>query len=355
MTTYDNFLGTLKEKWNVVELSESPLLRNDTNYFTFSPFLDTESNFKTLAKSNDIYVKYQRTIRKINALNLTNPLNMNFQVTYSVQRYKRLNQLTFINELIESIRGAFFPEISKDDIEITYPDILHSYFLQTRSPFTLNEVKTTDRYRCKLDIPGSHIYIKVRMKYKTGSINVVDFVLVDYQKEDFLSQLDSIWVEDLIDLLRENQRFIFDENKYSEEKNVVSRYTTDPRDQHIIINDIRIVLKLISLGVIPGSKGINSEVKRKIRKLYFYYYFYVSFNSIELINIIQDIGLCEQYSDSVIDLFIKNIQQTESNYKKAVKTLKKKKMNREEAQSSLGIPNEYYGDFLQNWHSEYDF
>ena len=139
------------------------------------------------------------------------------------------------------------------EVEITYPDILHDYFAQRKFEFKLNEVETTDRYLCKLDIPGKHYYIKVRMKFKTGSINVVDFVLVDYDSSDFSSQRDSIWVENLIDLLTENKRFIFDEAKYQAEKAAVAKYTNEPRDQHVIINDVRTVLKVMSLGILPAA------------------------------------------------------------------------------------------------------
>lgn len=262
MKTYQNFIELLRAEWGVKELAESPLLRNDEAFFTFSPFQDTENNFLKVVGDSSLYVKYQRTIRKINALDLTNPLNLNYQVTYAVQNYERINQLELIENLIDKVRQFFFSSIASSDVEITYPDVLHEFFNQRECPFSLKEVDTTSRYKCNLDLPGKHFYIKVRMKYRTGSINVVDFVLVNYDEEDFTSQLDSIWVEDLIDLLAEKQKFIFDEEKYREEKKIVENYTTTPRDQHVIINDVRTVLKIISLGILPAAKGIHSEVKR---------------------------------------------------------------------------------------------
>lgn len=355
MNTYQSFVKALKSNWSINELPTSPLLRNDNSYFTFSPFQDTEENFKLLSCSQDLYVKYQPTIRKLNTIDLTNPLNMNFQVTYSVQNYKRKNQLSLIKDLIEVSRQTFYPNIKDSDIQITYPDILHEYLKDAMIPFELNEVKTTDRYISKLDIPGKHFYLKVRMKFKTGSINVVDFVLVDYNPVNFTSQLDSIWVEDLIDLLNEDRSFIFDENKYKNEKQIVKEYTNVPRDQHVIINDIRTILKVMSLGVMPATKGINSEVKRKIRKLYFYYYFYIDQNVDGLLDIIQKISNYEDYSKNILQILTENIKKVENNYRKAIRTAEKSHMNRKIAQSSLGIPDEYYGDYLKNWHSEYNF
>lgn len=256
---------------------------------------------------------------------------------------------------MKSAVKKLFPQIAASEVEITYPDILHDYFAQRKFEFKLNEVETTDRYLCKLDIPGKHYYIKVRMKFKTGSINVVDFVLVDYDSSDFSSQLDSIWVENLIDLLTENKRFIFDEAKYQAEKAVVAKYTNEPRDQHVIINDVRTVLKVMSLGILPAAKGINSEVKRKIRHLYFYYVYYVNNDVDELVSVVEQIGKAEKYSADILAIFTDNLRATQKNYRTAVKTVEKKNLTREVAQSSLGLPDEYYSDFLQNWHSEYDF
>lgn len=355
MNTYEKFVRILREKWQIEELPESPLLRSNDGYFTFSPFQDTEENFASLKNTSSIFVKYQPTIRKLNALDLTNPLNLNYQTTYAVQKYQRSDQIDLIKQIIEVSREKLFPQIVASEVEITYPDILHDYFAQQKFDFKLNEVATTDRYLCKLDIPGKHYYIKVRMKFKTGSINVVDFVLVDYDSSDFSSQLDSIWVENLIDLLTENKRFIFDESKYQAEKAAVAKYTNEPRDQHVIINDVRTVLKVMSLGVLPAAKGINSEVKRKIRHLYFYYVYYVNNDIDELVSVVEQIGKVEKYSADILAFFTENLRATQKNYRAAIKTVKKKNLTREVAQSSLGLPDEYYGDFLHNWHSEYDF
>lgn len=353
--TYKKFYTVLKNIGEVIEMPESPLLRDSNAYFTFSPFQDTEDNFKYLNESEKIYIKYQKTIRKLNTLNLTNPLNMNYQVTYALQKYKRENYLNFIINVIQEVRNNFFKNTTDKDIEITYPDALHDYFLNSQCNFQLNEVATIPRYICNLDLPGTHFYIKVRIKFRTGAINIVDFVLVDYDNTNFSSQLDSIWVEDLIDLLSENKRFIFDEKKYINEKNIVSKFTSKSRDQHIVINDVRTILKVMSLGVLPAAKGINSEVKRKIRRLYFYYYFYINKDSNGLCQIITSISKGENYSSEVEEIFIQNIRQIEKNYIQSIKTLKRKKLDRKRAQETLGIPNEYYGDFLSNWHSEYDF
>ena len=81
MSTYKKFVRMLRGKWQVEELPESPLLRSDDGYFTFSPFQDTEENFDSLKSASSIFVKYQPTIRKLNALDLTNPLNLNYQTT----------------------------------------------------------------------------------------------------------------------------------------------------------------------------------------------------------------------------------------------------------------------------------
>ncbi|KIY24100.1 hypothetical protein SB57_10030, partial [Lactobacillus delbrueckii subsp. bulgaricus] len=59
----------------------------------FSLFQDTEENFDSLKSASSIFVKYQPTIRKLNALDLTNPLNLNYQTTYAVQKYQRSNQI----------------------------------------------------------------------------------------------------------------------------------------------------------------------------------------------------------------------------------------------------------------------
>ncbi|MGZ1178216.1 hypothetical protein ACXO18_05470 [Lactobacillus delbrueckii subsp. bulgaricus] len=72
-------------------------------------------------------------------------------------------------------------------------------------------------------------------------------------------------------------------------------------------------------------------------------------------SVVEQIGKAEKYSADILAIFTENLRETQKNYWAAVKTVKKKNLTREVAQSSLGLPDEYYGDFLQNWHSEYDF
>ena len=353
--TYKNFLKAIDKKYMIEELDESPLLRNDNSYFTFSPFQDTQENFNNLRKSNSLYVKYQRTIRKLDLLNLTNPLNLNYQVTYAIQRYKREYQLPLIESLIDIVKNAFFPQIKDRQVEITYPDVLKGYFDKTKKAYKLKKVPTSERYFSKLGLSGNHYYIKVRMLFKGGSINVVDFVLVDYRTKDFSSQLDSIWVENLIDLLHEDVKFIFDEKKYVRRKKVVERYSDKPRDLHIVINDLETVFKILNLGIIPGAKGISDEVRRKIRKLFFYFYYYIDKENSNLILLVETYGEIIDAKKEIIRIFEEELRKISKNYKQAIKQLQKNSIGRKNAQSSLGIPDEYYGDYLKNWHSEYDF
>ncbi|MCT7809988.1 MAG: hypothetical protein N4Q58_02090 [Lactobacillus iners] len=352
--TYRLFVDSVRKKFHVIELRESPLLRQDKSYFTFSPFQDTQKNFSNLKESTSLYIKKQQTIRKLDSLNLTNPLNMNYQVTYAIQNYSIQNQLPVIVSLIEIIRTVFFNNISQSNIEITYPDTIAGFFDDLTQDYKLNMVPMSERYFSNLGLKGDHYYIKVRMAHREGSINVVDFVLVDFQK-NFESQLDSIWVEDLIDLLHENVSFIFDEKKYKDIKQIVSKYTTIPRDQHTILNDLRVTFKMMDLGVYPAAKGINSEIRRKIRKLYFYYFYYVDKDTTGLIRVVYLFGKEINATDYDINIFINELKNIENNYKSSVKRVQSKKIPREIAQSSYGIPNEYYGHFLTNWHSEYDF
>lgn len=352
--TYNIFIDSISNNYPVIEMKESPLLRQDESYFTFSPFQDTQKNFSALKLSDHLYIKKQRTIRKLDSLNLTNPLNMNYQVTYAIQNYRIQNQLPIIVNLIEIIRTKFFPFISQNDIEITYPDTLDGFFNGLTQNYKLNEVPMSERYFSNLGLDGNHYYIKVRMAHNNGSINVVDFVLVNFQ-QNYMSQLDSIWVEDLIDLLHEKARYIFDEKKYKDIKKIVSNYTAVPRDQHVILNDLRVIFKMMDLGVYPAAKGINSEIKRKIRKLYFYYFYYVDKNINKLSDIVLAFGKEIDASDFDIKIFLEELVKIDKNYKSSTKSVQKKNIPREVAQSSYGIPNEYYGEFLTNWHSEYDF
>ena len=348
------FVDSISKKYPIIEMKESPLLRQDKSYFTFSPFQDTQDNFSDLKDSDVLYIKRQRTIRKLDSLDLTNPLNMNYQVTYAVQNYKVQNQLSVIENLIEIIRNRFFPSITQHEIEITYPDTLNGFFDELKPNYKLNMVPMSERYFSNLGLKGNHYYIKVRIAHRDGSINVVDFVLVNYQ-DDHISQLDSIWVEDLIDLLHEDVRFIFDEEKYESIKGIVSRYTTIPRDQHTILNDLRVIFKMMDLGVYPSAKGINSEIRRKIRKLYFYYFYYVNKDIVGLTNMVSLFGKEINAPDSDTNIFHEELRKIAKNYKSSVKAVRKKNISRDIAQSSYGIPNEYYGEFLTNWHSEYDF
>ena len=70
---------------------------------------------------------------------------------------------------------------------------------------------------------------------------------------------------------------------------------------------------------------------------------------------LEQIGKAENYSADILTIFTDNLRATQKNYRAAVKTVEKKNLTREVAQSSLGLPDEYYGDYLHNWHSEDDF
>jgi hypothetical protein len=87
----------------------------------------------------------------------------------------------------------------------------------------------------------------------------------------------------------------------------------------------------------------------------FYYVYYVNNDVDELVSVVEQIGKAENYSADIFTIFTDNLRATQKNYRTAVKTVEKKNLTREVAQSSLGLPDEYYGDYLHNWHSEYDF
>ncbi|MBS9334595.1 hypothetical protein LQZ24_00895 [Fructobacillus sp. M1-13] len=355
--TFSRFKKVLQQKlpYPIIELPTSSLRRKGMPYFTFSPFQDTEDNYIRLANSNDFYIKKQETIRKINTLDLTNPLCVNNQWTYAIQNYQKIDQADNIKRMIDALCLEFFPNLSKQEIEITFPITLKTFFRKNFFPYRLNPDVMEKRYQARLPLPGEHYYLKVRMKHQKGWLNIVDFVLVNFDQKNLSSQLDSIWVEDLIDLIEEDKTYIFDEKKYVSLQKIVRSISEDKRDQHILLNDFRLIQKMLSLGIEPSSKGSGNDLKRKIRSFYFYNVFYLKLDLDGIKAWLDQMPPSAFHTNISRQILLSTLEKIDREYKKSVKDYWCNNYGRKFAQDSLGLPNEFFGDFLVNSKTEYNF
>lgn len=64
-------------------------------------------------------------------------------------------------------------------------------------------------------IKGKHYYIRVYTEYHNEIVVIGSFVLVDINTEENLSQLDSIFFQERIGIIRENVEYIFQRKKYN--------------------------------------------------------------------------------------------------------------------------------------------
>lgn len=253
-------------------LPSSELIRNDGSYFTFSPFLDTDELFRN--NTIDKGIKKQFCIRNLNKLDLTNPLSLNSQLTFTLQNYSRKNQACEIEDIIIKISGIVGKELI-----IEVPKELEGYFntYNKRINF-ISDAKVAHIPTIK----GKHYYIRVYTEYHNEIVVIGSFVLVDINTEENLSQLDSIFFQERIGIIRENVEYIFQRKKYNFCYKMLKKVNLSEINIHRLLNDFITISILFENSIHPSAKGIGSELSRKIKSLFIYSQYYCNISSNDL-------------------------------------------------------------------------
>lgn len=159
-------------------LEESSRYRgNKGNYFTFSPFQDTEQFFLNREKRQT--VKRQLCIRYINKLDLTHPLAMNVQYCDTIQNYQIKNHCDTIVNILDILVQEF--NLNQDKIIISAPQISKEYLTPIEKMYPV-KYKESALMRAKLNIEGEHYYLKVGYRCDNRKIYFIHFVLVCFDK-----------------------------------------------------------------------------------------------------------------------------------------------------------------------------
>lgn len=329
-------------------LPSSPLSRRGGNYFTFSPFQDTQDNFiRNRQAKNELFLKKQLCIRYINKLDLTNPLCLNIQVNYTFQNYQIMNQMKNIEEILKTVTRAM--GVSFSDIYIEVPSGLASYF----SGYSGSISFIKNAREANLPISGSHIYLRVFIKYNRQNVVFGNFVLVNIGGGK--SQLDSIFYQERMGMIKERVKFIFMRNKYSCFVGKLSKVVTKNSSIHRIMNDFITINTLFRIGVVPKSKGVGSELKRKIKNLVVYVKYYCNMSVDQLLDLYEefvDHFHLESKHFKEIAAALKNLEiQQQSAIKKFLSSDKPNSF----AHDTYGIPNEYFGFREKITKTDYSF
>ncbi|MBC1925134.1 hypothetical protein [Listeria innocua] len=255
------------------ELEESNLVResSEDSFFTYSPFLDTEKNF---SEKNNKIIKFQKCIRYINKLDLTNPLAINFQENCSIQNYQVENQSKYIKSILILLCKIY---------SLSYQNFIirtHKEASNIIEDIGIKRIflSNDNEFKAVLPLRGSHFYFKVFYDSFNQEIAVVNFVFVNLVNEQ--SQLDSIIYLERLGFISEGKRYIYEQQKYETLYSPIK--VLKDFQIHRIINDTITILSLFNQNIIIANKGAGSELKRKIKGLAKFIFFECpNFNYIE--------------------------------------------------------------------------
>ncbi|MFA9414790.1 MULTISPECIES: hypothetical protein [unclassified Streptococcus] len=327
-------------------LPSSALVRDNGSYFTFSPFLDTDKYFINF--TIDKGLKKQFCIRNLNKLDLTNPLCLNSQLTFTLQNYKRRNHACEIEDIITKIS-----KIVGQELVIEVPEILGEYFnaYKRKVCFTPNAKSAQIP-----SIEGKHYYLRVYTDYYNEKVVIGSFVLVDTNMEKNISQLDSIFFQERIGIIREKVEYIFQRKKYSFCYQMLKKVNLSELNIHRILNDFITISVLFDNGINPTAKGVGSELSRKIKRLFIYSKYYCNISSDDLINFYKI--FIEFYNIAINSdiYFSEKIHKVEIDLNHRISSNKNMNItNWEYFYQTHGIPKEYFGIMEKISVTDYNF
>ena len=98
--------------------------------------------------------------------------------------------------------------------------------------------------------------------------------MVDINTEENLSQLDSIFFQERIGIIRENVEYIFQRKKYNFCYKMLKKVNLSEINIHRLLNDFITISILFENSIYPSAKGIGIELARKIKSLFIYSQYY---------------------------------------------------------------------------------
>lgn len=327
-------------------LTESNAFRNEkTNYFTFSPFQDTQRFFFLF--NNGSSIKKQLCIRYLNNGDLTNPLFMSVHNCYSYQSYSHENQCEKMCSIIDILSNEFF--INKKRIVVLIPKSCNEYMSFLRMRFK-TDLREDDKYVARLNIPGTHFYVKVVYEHNNGLLPFINFVLVDIKNNS--SQLDSIIYRDRLELIKENKTYIMQLENYKNLVNEVIREQPCLSDQelHEITNHFIAIFSMLFLRIKSGNNGVGNVLKRRVKALAVFIKYYVkSYNPLANIESIAEeikqlYGYCADSAEVIAEfkyIYSSVCEVMERNINSLPKLIDL--YSCEELIATFGIPKEEFG------------
>lgn len=327
-------------------LTESDVFRNDnTSFFTFSPFQDTQPLFSLLHVGSSI--KKQLCIRYINSGDLTNPLFMPVHQCFSYQHYLLMNQCNTICSVIDTLSREY--KIDKDRVTVIFPECCKEYLSPLRKKFKSQE-RRDGMLTAHLDIPGVHYYVKVTYEHENGVLPFANFVLVDVKNN--ASKLDSILFQDRLELIKEKKQYIMQLQRYQRLVEEVLRDQPCLLDQqlHEISNHYITIITLLCMNIKAGNKGVGSELKRKVKALaIFVKYYVVGYDPLKNLAAVAEEVMCllglDYDNTEVIKEFLKTYKSVSEVMEKNIGELSKMIdiYTDKELAATFGIPKEYFG------------
>lgn len=328
-------------------LTESDVFRNEKgNYFTFSPFQDTQPFYSLLNCGSSI--KKQLCVRYINKGDLSNPLFMSVHSCYSYQRYMFENQCEKMCSVIDTLSKEYL--IDKKRIVVRFPKTCNEYMQLLQQKYK-TDMRDDEKYVAHLDIPGKHFYVKVVYEHDNGLIPFANFVLVDVGNNT--SKLDSIIFQDRLELIKENKTYIMQLDRYKGLVDEVCRNQPYLSNQqlHELTNHFIAIFSLLYMNIRGSNKGVGNELRRKVKALVVFLKYYVTdynpFNNIGAVaEEVKRLYGFDSDSTAVITDF-KNIYSLVSEVMaKNISNLPQlqEKYTSEELSATFGIPKEEFGN-----------
>lgn len=340
---FERIVSQLK---NHTILPSSNLVRNDESYFTFSPFQDTEQFF--IKKSLNSGIKKQFCVRYINKLDLTNPLCLNSQLTITIQNYNRINQVSEMEKIIKIISKIINKSLIIE-VSVSIKEYFHNFNGSIRY--------TSDVKKASLpDVEGEHYYLRLYTDYYDEKIVVGNFLLVDFNKETNISQLDSIFFQERIGMIQENVEYIFQRKKYHYCYQLLKSKQLEEINIHRLLNDFITISTLFENNILPTAKGIGSELSRKIKDLFIYSKYYCNLSSDELIYFYNEFLKYFKIAKHSERLFSDKINKIKVGLKNNINSIKNmNSLDWEYYHNTYGIPKEYFGIMDQISITDYNF
>lgn len=327
-------------------LTESNVFRNEkSSFFTFSPFQDTQRFFSLLHDGSSI--KKQLCIRYVNKGDFTNPLFMSIHKCFSFQQYSFVNQCNNICSVIDFLSKEYL--IEKNKIVVRIPKTCKEYL---RPMIKLFKVNMCNDETCvaRLDIPGTHYYVKILYDHNNGFLPFANFVLVDIKNN--LSKLDSIIFQDRLELIKEKKTYIMQLDRYKKLVDEVIRDQPRLLDQelHEVTNHYITIFSLLYMQINSSNKGVGSELKRRVKAFVVFVKYYVTeydpFKNIESVaEEVKKLYGFDSDSREIITAFRKIYSLVSETMEKNIRNLPKIKdvYSIEELSASFGIPKEQFG------------